>query len=129
MSDSVVRDSDDDDIEPVEIQHLVDEIIVEGELEQYYNYIDYHFEKFGAYCRARTYLDEIGTVSVLGPFSDRQSIDVIEAPNLWEEVMAYLKRRFVIIQILGHEGYEDVWRHPGFEELKQTPLDPADDFP
>ena len=49
-------------IVPTQIEHSIDEIWVEGQLEQYYNFLDYHFEQAGAYIRAGTYLDDVRTV-------------------------------------------------------------------
>jgi hypothetical protein len=65
-------------ISPVGIDHNVDEIWADDKrkvLEQRYNYLDYHFEKHGRYCRARAYLDEIETVALYGPFVGRGSIE------------------------------------------------------
>ena len=102
-------------IVPIEIRHNVDEVVFDGKREQRYNFIDYHFEKYGAYCRARTYLDEIEAVSLYGPSRSREEVSPVEAPQLREEVLAYLKRRFMAIDVLGEEGYVELWRHPRFE--------------
>ena len=110
MRETEVRTSEADPIRPVEISHDVDEIIVDGLLEQHYNFLDYHFEKYDAYCHARTYLDDIETVRMFGPYSDRDSEDEVDAPELYREVLAYLKRRFPIIEALGDDGYVTIWR-------------------
>lgn len=83
-----------DPITPTEIEHRVDEIWDGSSLEQRYNYLDYHFEIDGAYCRARTYLDDIGTVTLFGPFDHRGSVSKIDRPDLERAVAAYLAKRF-----------------------------------
>jgi len=96
----LVRDEA-DLIQPVQIEHCIDEIWTgenEDVLEQYYNYIDYHFERDGAYMRARTYLDEIKTVSVFGPFQQRGSIEKVRSPKLAADVHRYLNRRYNKVQ-------------------------------
>ena len=85
----------DDVITPVQIEHSIDEVWDGDELQQYYNYLDYHFEEGGAYLRARVYLDDPRTALLFGPFESRQSIRAITAPNVREAVEAYLGRRFL----------------------------------
>ena len=55
---------DPDSAKPTEIEHKCDEIFDGGTLQQKYNYFVYHFERDGRYFWARTYVEEIGTVSV-----------------------------------------------------------------
>ena len=83
-----------DMITPVQIEHSIDEVWNGDELEQFYNYLDYHFEKDGAYLRARVYLDDPLTALLFGPFDSRQSINAVAAPSVREVVEAYLGRRF-----------------------------------
>ena len=86
-----------DPITPVDIGHHVEDIWTDergGELEQSYNFIDYHFERDAAYMRARTYLDEASSVTLFGPFGSRGSLDECPAPDLERDVKAYLRRRF-----------------------------------
>lgn len=104
-----------DSITPVEILHNVEEIFIDGRLEQHYNYYIYRFEKYGAFLHARTYYDNNSVVSVYGPFSDRGSLKKTKAPKLYNEVLDYLKRRFMVIDILGTEGYVTIWKQPDFE--------------
>ena len=106
-----------DPIAPVEITHSVDEIVVDGQMQARYNYLAYHFEVEGDYCRARTYLNDIGTVSVYGPFAGRGSRDIVEAPQFFDYVMSFLKRRFLRIDILGEEGYVTIWEFADSDEL------------
>ncbi len=115
MNDTVVTGSEADPIVPVEIRHDVDEISIDGDLEQLYNYIDYRFERPGAHCRARTYLDDIDTVSVFGPFSGQDREDEVDAPEFLEDVLSYLKRRFLVIEVFGDDGPDTVWKHPDFK--------------
>ena len=92
-----------DPIHPVAIEHHVDEIWADearSHLEQVYNYLDYHFERSGRYCRARTYLDEPADVTLFGPFERRGSTDRVEDPAFFDDVSAYLKRRFRNVETL-----------------------------
>jgi hypothetical protein len=98
---------DGDEVVPTEIEHKCEMLFVGDECEQIYNYITYHFDCDGVYFRARAYLDEIETVSVLGPFEDRHSVNRMSGP-LNEGMLSYLKRRFRKIQTLGNDGYVDV---------------------
>ena len=86
-----------DPIRPVGIDHQVDEIWADrpgGRLEQRYNFLDYHFEREGMYCRARAYMDEPSSVTLFGPFAGRGSIARVEAAGFETDVLAYLARRF-----------------------------------
>jgi hypothetical protein len=84
-----------DPITPIRIRHQVDEIIAEnGAVEECYNFIDYDFEQPGAYIRARTYVDEIESVTVYGPFDSSRSMVAVNAPELERAVLQYLERRF-----------------------------------
>lgn len=106
---------DSDNIRPIEIEHRCDELF-EGEvLLQRYNYIVYHFDCDGSYFWARTYTDEIGTVSVYGSFESRDKRNLISGP-LDEAMLSYLKRRFRKIQTLGNAGYEVVWPRERHDE-------------
>lgn len=85
----------DDPIEPVEIEHLVDEVWDGDRLEQRYNFLDYHFEREGAYCRARSYADDFGAAVLFGPFERRGSIKAVDNPTMQRDALAYLERRFM----------------------------------
>ncbi len=117
-SNYTVKFSEDDQISPKQIRHNVEEIFNSGELEQKYNYLVYEFEKYDACASARTYLDDIGTVSVYGPVSCKRNNDAVKAPKLVSEIMTYLKRRFFVIDKLGDAGYETLWKHPDLVEPK-----------
>ena len=115
MNDKMVIGSEADRIMPAEIRHKVEEIVANGETEQLYNYLDYRFENPGVHCLARTYLDDIDTVSIYGPFEGTDSEDEIDAPEFYDGVLSYLKRRFLVIDAPGDEGYHTIWRHPDFK--------------
>jgi hypothetical protein len=97
-----------DNIRPIEIEHRCDEIFEGAALQQRYNYIVYHFDCNGSYFWARAYTDDIGTVSVFGPFESRDKRNLTSGP-LDEAMLSYFKRRFRKIQKLGKEGYTAVW--------------------
>jgi hypothetical protein len=99
---------DTDDIKPVEIEHKCEELFDGGAMQEKYNYLVYHFDCDGAYFWARTYTDQIGTVSVFGPFEGRGSIKHLPGP-MNEAMLSYFKRRFRKIQTLGNAGYISVW--------------------
>ncbi|MEO1542643.1 MAG: hypothetical protein AAFR75_01265 [Pseudomonadota bacterium] len=91
-------------MEPYQIEHLVEIIVSEGQVDQFYNYLVYRFEGHGAYVWARTYLDEIHTVSVFGPFKSADELVPIGSPNLMNGVVEYLKTRFSNLQVLSENG-------------------------
>jgi hypothetical protein len=96
-----------DPIEPTAIEHKCEEILDGDKLEQWYNYIVYHFDFDGVYFWARTYLDDIRTVSLHGPFESRATMNPING-SLDETVLAYLKRRFWTVQTLQSDGYAPI---------------------
>lgn len=82
-----------DPIEPVAIVHKVDEISVGGRIQESYNYLDYRFERDGAVVHARAYLYEPNCVSADLPATESSygiRLDVIEAPDFYNDVMLYL---------------------------------------
>ena len=83
-----------DPIRPVEIEHAIDEVYDGDKLEQRYNFLDYHFERDEAYCRARSYADDFQTVTLFGPFENKGSIQKVSRPDLERDVLRYLQRRF-----------------------------------
>ena len=96
----VARD-DTDVVVPTEIEHKVEEIwggAEKDQLEQRYNFIDYHFELDGVYMRARTYLDDIEVAVVFGPFEQRYGVKKVDRPKARDAVLAYLRRRFRTVQ-------------------------------
>jgi hypothetical protein len=105
---STVRDAtfdgnEADPIKPAEIEHSVDELWADErrqELMQRYNYLDYHFEQDGGYCRARAYLDDPRKVTLFGPFQARGSLDPADAPEFEDRVLRYLRRRFKTVKRL-----------------------------
>lgn len=83
-----------DPIEPVQIEHSVDEVWDGDRLEQRYNFLDYHFERDCAYCRARSYVDDFQVVTLFGVFDARGSILKTSNPGFERDVILYLERRF-----------------------------------
>jgi len=106
------RSAGSDPIQPVRIRHEVDEFFDADGLEASYNYIVYEFERSGIYLGARTYIDEIGTVSLFGPFKGEENRERVSDPEMVDAVVAYMKRRFHQIDRLGDGGYETIWRRP-----------------
>lgn len=99
----IVERDEIDPITPVGIDHSVDEIWADDKrkvLEQRYNFLDYHFEKDGLYCRARAYLDEPKTVTLYGPFVGRGSIERVVDAEFADAVTTYLQRRFRKLKML-----------------------------
>lgn len=105
----------DDKVKPTEIQHNVDEIIVDGSLMEKYNFIIYHFSNNGESYRARTYLDTINEVSLFGPYGNLDDPQANVKPTVYyNNVLDYLKRRFRHIQALDEEGYITIWKDPDY---------------
>ncbi|HEY4986631.1 MAG TPA: hypothetical protein VII39_08435 [Bradyrhizobium sp.] len=98
---------DPDPIQPTAIEHKCDDIHNGDMLEQQYNYLVYHFDSDGAYFLAKTYLDDVRTVSLHGPFASRTELRPTGAP-LCERVLTYLRRRFRTIQILQKDGFVSI---------------------
>jgi hypothetical protein len=94
---------DQDPVQPTAIEHKCDEVFVGNELEQRYNYIVYHFDGDGAYFWARTYLDDIKTVSLYGPFENRATMKPIGV-SVNDAVLVYLQRRFSKVELLRDDG-------------------------
>lgn len=98
MSFEVLDDSA-DPIAPVSITHSVDEIRNDGRVEQHYNFLDYRFERDGFSVRARAYLDDIETVTLMleplpiGDVGERLVADIRE----------YLERRYASVELLTAE--------------------------
>jgi hypothetical protein len=90
---------DQDPVGPVTMEHRCEELFSGDRLEQRYNYIVYHFDCDGAYFWARTYLDDVKTVSLFGPFENRTTMKPIDG-SFDAAVLAYLRRRFRNVQTL-----------------------------
>jgi hypothetical protein len=92
-----------DPIAPTGIEHNVEELWADEEnliLEQRYNYLDYHFERGGRYCRARAYADAPQAITLFGPFVARGSLQRVNDPDLEQDVLGYLNRRFAEVKRL-----------------------------
>ncbi|WP_432770686.1 MAG: hypothetical protein HEQ22_08155 [Sphingopyxis sp.] len=83
-----------DPIEPFQIEHLIDEIWADDRLQERYNFVDYHFERDGNYCRARSYADDFRSVVLFGPFLERHRLESVHNPGFEADVTRYLERRF-----------------------------------
>ena len=120
MSQIQVQQDEVDPIQPVKISHHVDEISDGDKLVERYNYIVYEFENQAGYVWARTYMDEVESVAIYGPFVGRSRTAKTDAPELEAAVVDYLKRRFNQIDRLNMDegaanAYETIWRRKGAE--------------
>ena len=106
----------DDSIAPYRIEHGVDEIFNDGDLEQCYNFIDYHFQSDKAYMRGRSYLDENKFIALYGPFDSEKSDAVVDDEELYSLVIEYFSRRYSYIKILCSDGYKIIWQSAPCEE-------------
>jgi hypothetical protein len=96
-----VARNDTDVVVPTEIEHKIEEIWggeKQDQLEQRYNFVDYHFDLDGVYLRARAYLDDIEVAVVFGPFERRDSSKKVDRSKARDAVLAYLRRRFRTVQ-------------------------------
>jgi hypothetical protein len=92
--------TDDDDL-PLSITHARDTIIFAGKVEQDYRFLTYRFKAASGNVEARMYLDDPWTVSIIEP--------LMSVP-LPADVLAYLQKRFRLIQQLGGpDGYAEIW--------------------
>ncbi|WP_428027209.1 hypothetical protein [Altererythrobacter sp.] len=103
-----------DPIVPNKVTHHVDEIFDDGELVEKYNFLVYEFETEEGFISARAYLDEIKTVALFGPYPDKNSQELISAPELEAATIGYLKRRYRKIERFlpdsnSATGYELIW--------------------
>jgi hypothetical protein len=98
---------DDDDGEPLRVEHRVDYMFAEpGKLEFMYNYILYTWTFGAVTITARTYLDDLQNVSVFGVAADASVFtepdDLEAAPYL--PALRYLQRRFSVIKVSTRGG-------------------------
>lgn len=100
---------DPDTVKPTGIEHKCDQMFDGDTLLQEYNYFVYHFERDGRYFWARSYVEDIGTVAIYGPFDGRETKEPTSGP-LDDAILSYLKRRFLKIDTLGSGGYVTIWR-------------------
>jgi len=90
-----------DAVVPSEIEHKIEDVRCDetgDEIDQHYNFMEYHFEIDGIDLRARAYLDDIEVAIILGPFELRSSIKKIDQPKATDRVLSYLRLRFRIVQ-------------------------------
>ncbi|MES1202158.1 MAG: hypothetical protein ABUS57_12005 [Pseudomonadota bacterium] len=96
---------DADAVTPSLIDHKCEEI-ADGPR---YNYLRYEFEIDGRFYWARTYLDEIESVSIFGPFEIREKME-FPTEDIDPRVLAYFQRRYKTILRLTANGYEPIWQ-------------------
>jgi hypothetical protein len=99
---------DNDPIQPVRIEHKVDEVVIDGVVEQSYNFIDYWFDDPAGQVRARTYLDTAHKVAIYPPIRAGEPVEFRTEWQTRDAVVAYLARRFRVIEALGATGYEPI---------------------
>jgi hypothetical protein len=98
-----------DPILPVRITHKSEQIWNGDRLEQDYNYIMYEFETEQHRYHARTYLNNVRTVAVYGPFEKGDArLAPVEGIEIDRRVLAYLRRRYSATTTLGSTGYVPV---------------------
>lgn len=110
---------EDDPIAPVLIEHRCQETFTaDGRLENRYNFLRYSFERAGVGVLCRTYMDEAERVTLYdahrlgeGPF------ERVEAPELRQDVLLFLTRRFRLIDRIGEQGLEPVWMSGNYGAL------------
>ena len=90
---------------PFQIDHLIETVGEDDQVDQIYNYLIYRFEGHGAYIWARAYLYDVQVVSVHGPFKSSTELTPVPNQQLFVEVTDYLRKRFVDVQTLGPKGY------------------------
>jgi hypothetical protein len=106
-----------DTVAPSRLEHLCDQIIFDGKIEQQYNFLSYEFVCDDMLVCARAYLDDISEVSLFGPYrrdlppENQVPLSVAFPPS----VLAYLQRRYRRLKILGADGYETLWQHPRYQ--------------
>ncbi len=113
-ADLLIEDISTDAITPARLEHLCDQIFIDGKLTQSYNYLSYDFVCDDVLVKARAYLDAISQVDLFGPYrcnippENQTPLDMAFPPA----VLDYLKRRFSLINAFGKDGYDILWQHP-----------------
>ena len=81
-------------IAPTKIEHRVHEVIREGELTTFNNYLDYHFETLTSVMRGRVYLDTPTEMILFGPYAHGEPSVAVDDIAFENAVMDYAGRRF-----------------------------------
>jgi len=92
-------------MEPYQIEHLVEVIGTDGQIDQLYNDFVYKFQDGSAYVWAWAYLDDMGTASIFGPFKSETDLTPVENSSLVNGVIEYMKMRYPNLQAFGPNGY------------------------
>ena len=101
---------DSDSIEPVRIEHKVDEIIADGLVEQSYNYLDYQFDSPAGAIHVRSYLNTSHAATIHPPVGLGDGKLLFgEDWTARDAIIAYLTRRFLVIKELSLAGYQPIW--------------------
>lgn len=85
-------------ITPARIEHLLDELIQDGECFARYNYLDYYFENPNCFMRGRVYLHKADEMTLFGPFARETLLREVEDPALEAAVMDFARRRFPTVK-------------------------------
>lgn len=94
-----------DAITPAKIEHGSEQIFIEGNLEQDYNYLTYEFETESRIVTARSYLAEMEVVSIYGPFSKDEPRTPLYDEPIDDRIIDYFSRRYYVINRFGPDGY------------------------
>jgi hypothetical protein len=102
---------DTDPIQPLRVEHKVDEIIIDGQIEQSYNLVIYTFDSPAGALNVRAYLDAAHEAVILPPFraAPGQPPVIGEDWATRDAVIGFLARRFLVIKELGPSGYRVIW--------------------
>ena len=102
-----------DVITPREIIHKLDDLTFGDGHGQIYNYLIYKFFDGDRHIWARSYLDDIGEVSIFGPYHSETDLTEVEAAEFFSKVVDYFQRRYFTINRFSAEfetGYQQIWR-------------------
>jgi hypothetical protein len=95
-----------DAVVPVRITHNSEQIWIGKTLEQDYNYLVYEFETETGFYRARASLYDVETVQILGAYDSASAeLEMLTSERVDPRVLAYLRRRYAVIEVLGPTGY------------------------
>jgi len=96
---------DETDVLTPRITHGSEQIWCGDTLEQDYNFLTYEFDTEGVGFRARAYLDEIHTVSILCAYDAHEDLIPLTPKMIHPDVLAYLRRRYERIMWAGPNGF------------------------
>lgn len=85
-------------ITPARIEHLLDELVQDGECFACYNYLDYYFENSACFIRGRVYLNNASEMTLFGPFAHEVPLREVEDAAFEAAVMDFAQRRFANVK-------------------------------